>query len=158
MIVDLDAHQGNGHEHDHLDDEDTYIVDSYNDLIYPGDMDARAAIKKTITVRSSHSDVTYLDNITIGLIEAITEFNPEFIIYNAGTDILAGDPLGALMISPEAIIKRDEIVFELCLKGDRVIPVVMLMSGGYQMSNAEIIAESIQNLIAKFDLSIKSLK
>jgi histone deacetylase 11 len=30
MIVDLDAHQGNGHERDHLDDKDTYILDAYN--------------------------------------------------------------------------------------------------------------------------------
>ena len=37
MIVDLDAHQGNGHERDHMDDENTYIVDAYNHNIYPGD-------------------------------------------------------------------------------------------------------------------------
>jgi histone deacetylase 11 len=30
MIVDLDAHQGNGHERDHLDDKDTFIIDFYN--------------------------------------------------------------------------------------------------------------------------------
>jgi hypothetical protein len=30
---------------------------------------------------------------------------------------------------------------------DRKIPVAMLLSGGYQMVNAEIIANSIQNLL-----------
>ena len=37
MIVDLDAHQGNGHERDHLNDPETYIVDFYNHSIFPGD-------------------------------------------------------------------------------------------------------------------------
>lgn len=30
MIVDLDAHQGNGFERDLMDDEKTYIIDAYN--------------------------------------------------------------------------------------------------------------------------------
>jgi histone deacetylase 11 len=29
-IIDLDAHQGNGHEMDHINDEDTKIIDAYN--------------------------------------------------------------------------------------------------------------------------------
>jgi histone deacetylase 11 len=62
--------------------------------------------------------------------EAIDEFKPEFLIYNAGTDCLCGDPLGALNISEQGIITRDEIVFEYCLK--QGIPLTMIMSGGYQ--------------------------
>ena len=38
-------------------------------------------------------------------------FSPDILIYNAGTDILDGDPLGCLSITPEGIIERDEIVF-----------------------------------------------
>src|SRR5262249_40920176 len=34
MILDLDAHQGNGHEHDFLGDKDTFILDAYNPSIY----------------------------------------------------------------------------------------------------------------------------
>jgi histone deacetylase 11 len=30
MIIDLDAHQGNGHERDHQDREKYYIIDAYN--------------------------------------------------------------------------------------------------------------------------------
>ena len=32
---------------------------------------------------------------------ALNEFKPDIIIYNAGTDILDGDPLGCLSISPQ---------------------------------------------------------
>ena len=31
--------------------------------------------------------------------EALDSFRPDFVVYNAGTDILEGDPLGALAIS-----------------------------------------------------------
>ncbi len=44
MIIDLDAHQGNGHERDFKDDLHTYIVDAYNIRIYPGDTYAKDAI------------------------------------------------------------------------------------------------------------------
>jgi hypothetical protein len=35
IIVDLDAHQGNGHERDFLHDTNTFIMDMYNSSIYP---------------------------------------------------------------------------------------------------------------------------
>ena len=37
MIVDLDAHQGNGHERDFMNDGQVYIMDVYNRGIYPHD-------------------------------------------------------------------------------------------------------------------------
>jgi histone deacetylase 11 len=37
IIIDLDAHQGNGHERDFSEDPDTFIIDLYNHSIYPGD-------------------------------------------------------------------------------------------------------------------------
>jgi histone deacetylase 11 len=83
--------------------------------------------------------------------QAFEEFKPDFVIYNAGTDCMAGDPLGRLNLSPQAIIERDEIVFEIAYEQFK-IPVVMILSGGYQLSNAPNIADSIRNLIQRFDL------
>lgn len=37
MIIDLDAHQGNGYERDLLEDKHIHIVDVYRPDIYPGD-------------------------------------------------------------------------------------------------------------------------
>ena len=37
MIIDLDAHQGNGHERDFMNDKSVYILDIYNRGIYPHD-------------------------------------------------------------------------------------------------------------------------
>ena len=32
---------------------------------------------------------------------ALDEFKPDMVVYNAGTDVLAGDPLGMLDITPD---------------------------------------------------------
>ncbi|XP_052287071.1 histone deacetylase 11-like isoform X2 [Dreissena polymorpha] len=144
MIVDLDAHQGNGHERDFMDDDRVYIMDVYNRGIYPHDGYAKKAIKKKVELQSFTEDEDYLKLVADNLTEALSEFTPDVIVYNAGTDILEGDPLGHLNISAKGILKRDEIVFEHAIK--RKIPIVMVTSGGYQRSTGQIIADSILNL------------
>jgi histone deacetylase 11 len=76
--------------------------------------------------------------------QALDEFKPQFIIYNAGTDILAGDGLGRLNVSAQGIIERDQIVFQQARK--RNIPMLMILSGGYTLQSAGVISKSIANL------------
>lgn len=59
MIIDLDVHQGNGHERDHVGDKNTYIVDCYNHKIYPNDEYAKNAISRDMSVDSQTSDKEY---------------------------------------------------------------------------------------------------
>ncbi|XP_078488183.1 histone deacetylase 11 isoform X2 [Ciona intestinalis] len=144
MVVDLDAHQGNGYARDFMFDDRVFVMDVYNRNIYPHDGYAKRGIKRKVELTSGVDDQTYLPLIKSHLTESIGEFDPQLIVYNAGTDILQGDPLGHLNISAEGIVKRDEIVFALA-KG-RGIPIVMLTSGGYQRTTARIIANSILSL------------
>ncbi|XP_078369985.1 histone deacetylase 11-like [Oculina patagonica] len=144
MIIDLDAHQGNGHEADFDGDEQVYIMDVYNAYIYPGDRKVKSAIKKNVELTHHTDDKTYLPLLRKHIPEALDEFKPDIIAYNAGTDILMGDPLGNLAITPQGIIERDQIVFQEARQ--RGIPIFMLTSGGYQRRTARIIADSILNL------------
>lgn len=51
MIIDLDVHQGNGHERDFILDTDTFIVDCYNaEIPFPGDTKAMEAIGQQLYV------------------------------------------------------------------------------------------------------------
>ena len=150
MIIDLDAHQGNGHERDHMDKEKYYIFDVYNHCIFPGDRYAKTSIDMDVDASRCPSDRPYLQMLAQKLPEAFDAFQPDFVAYNAGTDCMAEDPLGAMNISANGIIKRDELVFQECLT--RKVPVVMVLSGGYQYNNAPCIADSITNLISKFNL------
>ena len=63
MIVDLDAHQGNGHERDFIDDSDCFIFDCFRPDIYPGDVDALRAVSKQVHVSPRDNADTYLSKI-----------------------------------------------------------------------------------------------
>jgi len=154
LIVDLDAHQGNGHERDFTHDvlvlKTVYIFDLYSSPNYPSDYDAKRAISCGYPLPYNTDDVTYMRILTKRLPESLEEFKPDIIYYNAGTDCLKGDPIGALGLSANCIIQRDEFVFENAFK--RNTPIVMVLSGGYQQNNARVIADSIINLDKKFHI------
>lgn len=147
MIVDLDAHQGNGHERDFLGNKSVYILDIYNCCIYPRDMEARKGISREVRLTNFTQDSEYLHLVETNLEDALREFHPDILVYNAGTDILDGDRLGLLAISPQGIVRRDELVFMKAR--ERRVPIAMVTSGGYLKKTARIIADSIINLYHK---------
>ncbi|VDK84429.1 unnamed protein product [Litomosoides sigmodontis] len=153
MIIDLDAHQGNGHESDFCGDNRVYILDMFNNRIYPQDLKARRAIRRSVHLHVGAKDAEYISLLSSNLQDVLSEFLPDIIVYNAGTDCLRGDPLGLLSLSAKGIRKRDEIVFKMARS--RHIPVVMLLSGGYMPNTHEVIAKSILNLYDKNLLKVE---
>ena len=172
MVVDVDVHQGNGHERSKMhfgggvtghaapaagDTEsmpEVFTVDVYNKQIYPLDFEAKAAIDVDIPLPGGANDEMYLSALRAGLKEAFEKCQPppQLLVYNAGTDVLVGDPLGGMSVSFEGVIKRDEMVFEEALKHG--VPVVMVTSGGYSKQSAPCIAKSVENLITKFGMGL----
>ncbi|XP_058451615.1 histone deacetylase 11 [Malaya genurostris] len=144
LILDLDAHQGNGYARDLMDDTSVFIMDMYNYRIYPKDQEAKLAIRRAVELKPHTQDSEYLQKLRTNLVRSFEEFKPNFVVYNAGTDVLKGDPLGILDITPAGVIERDEIVFQMAQA--RHVPLVMLLSGGYLRSSARVIADSILNL------------
>ena len=152
LVVDLDAHQGNGHARDKIrfGKDNVVILDMYNPRIFPGDGFAKSGIDIEILVGRNDDDEAYLDKLQSGL-ERVREFGKiDFIVYNAGTDILQGDSLGKLSISEDGVVRRDEKVFRFAREIN--VPLLMLLSGGYQKNNALVIAKSIFNLDKKFNI------
>ncbi len=145
MVIDLDAHQGNGNEAIFKDDPRTHVFDVYNDFIYPQDSKVKKYIEFRYPVTPYITDEPYLSLIEKELGPAIAKAKPDIIIYNSGTDIFKADPLGGMSISEDGIIKRDEIVFRNAL-GNKT-PILMVLSGGYNKKSAEIIGKSIENIL-----------
>ena len=56
---------------------------------------------RKVELYSYTRDAEYLRLVRKHVKEALEEFSPQLIVYNAGTDVLEGDPLGALSISPQ---------------------------------------------------------
>ncbi|KDO80058.1 hypothetical protein CISIN_1g018685mg [Citrus sinensis] len=63
MIIDLDAHQGNGHEKDFSSDSRVYILDMFNPGIYPRDYEARRFIDQKVEVVSGTTTNEYLKKL-----------------------------------------------------------------------------------------------
>uniref|UniRef100_A0A0K0CVS2 Hist_deacetyl domain-containing protein n=1 Tax=Angiostrongylus cantonensis TaxID=6313 RepID=A0A0K0CVS2_ANGCA len=154
MIIDLDAHQGNGHERDFGNDERVFILDVYNPRIYPRDHQAERGISRSVHVGSMTSDAEYLRLVKRHFSAALSQFKCDLVVYNAGTDSLDHDPLGCLSLSQECIIRRDELVFDLCRQNET--PIAMLTSGGYLMESANTIACSVRNLHEKQLIQLKT--
>ncbi|GLI64246.1 hypothetical protein VaNZ11_007445, partial [Volvox africanus] len=155
LFIDMDAHQGNGVERDKLQlpVEDLHIIDFYNARIFPLDDEAKPAIDIAVELRSGAEDDEILGRLQAVLaVAANTLPRPDLVMYNAGTDVLAGDPLGRLGMTAAGVVQRDEIVWRWCRDVARA-PVVMTLSGGYTRESAGVITGSIRNLFEKFNLA-----
>ncbi len=153
MIIDLDAHQGNGYARDFMGDKDVYIMDFFTyeaDNFYPDDTLAMARINYKEKLNYQTGDDEYLERLECALTFTENAFKPDIIYYVAGTDTLQGDKLGLQNLSEDAIKRRDEMVFRYAF--ERETPIAMVFGGGYQMNNAPLICDSIENLHAQFGI------
>jgi histone deacetylase 11 len=150
--IDLDVHQGNGVCYQFMNDRRVLIFDMYNQAIYPMDFPARMRLDADIPLATGCGDDEYL--------LALQRKLPEFLetladsgavrlaIYNAGTDVVAGDPLGQLNLSPGAVLERDLFVVDQFRR--RNIPTLMLPSGGYTRQSYRLVADSVERLLRSY--------
>lgn len=142
LIVDVDAHQGNGNERVFYDNPSVSILDMYNKDIYPGDRWARRRIDYDIPVPSGIRDEEYLRALDSNLSRALSELGSislAFVI--AGTDVYEGDQLGRLQLSADGVLARDKLVFHRLVEAN--VPWVMLLGGGYSKESYHLVAQSV---------------
>lgn len=149
VYVDCDAHQGNGVCRAFAADRRVFIYDIYNAAIYPRDAEARRRIDCDVPLTPNQTDAEYLHALTETLprfLDGISRpTRPAFAIYNAGTDIYRGDPLGALAVTAAGVLKRDRFVLnELTARGT---PTIMLPSGGYTRESFQLIADTVADVL-----------
>ena len=117
MIIDFDAHQGDGYEEDlraEVKAGQVHIVDAYTPALYNDWNGTRKVIGTKIHYSVKDDGTQFLAQIRKKLPKAIQEFQPDFVIYNAGTDPLKGDRYGDLKFTEKSLIERDEFVWRAC--------------------------------------------
>lgn len=154
VYIDLDAHQGNGVCHQFMDDPEVFIFDMYNSWIYPtGDSAARGRIDCDVPLDYRSSGDEYLSLLRAKLpafLDSVSRTQEiSLAIYNAGTDVVSGDPLGGLDLSASDVLARDLFVIQQCR--DRGIPAVLLPSGGYTRESFRLIAATLAELLNQSD-------
>ena len=142
LIIDLDAHQGNGYQRVFHDEGGVYMFDMYNAHIYPNDGYARERIDCDVRLKLYTDDDTYLGLLHDRFPAALEEVNnPKIAFYIAGTDIYERDLLGNLKVTEAGVLSRDRFVFETLAAAE--IPCVMLLGGGYGRDSFRLIANAL---------------
>mgnify|MGYP001820274386 CR=1 FL=1 len=126
LIIDTDAHQGNGTIVCLANDPSTYSFSMHESGIYPepkekGDWD--------IGLAAGVTDASFLGTLKKSLPTMFARARPDIVFHVAGCDTLAGDPLANIAMTHEGIAKRDAMIAAYCKK--KKIPYVMTMAGGY---------------------------
>jgi acetoin utilization deacetylase AcuC-like enzyme len=126
LIVDLDVHQGNGTASIFHSRKDVFTFSMHGEKNYPlHKMESHL----DIALADGTGDDAYLALLEKHLLAVINDFQPDFIFYQSGVDVLASDALGRLALSIDGCKKRDEFVLRLAF--DQGLPLCISMGGGY---------------------------
>ena len=134
LVIDLDVHQGHGTASIFRDEPRVFTFSMHGERNYPlrkeqSDLD--------IGLPDGMTDAVYLQILRDTLPRLYEDFQPDFVFYLSGVDILESDKLGRLAISRAGCRERDSTVFNFC-KTHR-LPVVASMGGGYSPRIVDIV-------------------
>jgi acetoin utilization deacetylase AcuC-like enzyme len=139
LIIDLDVHQGNGTASIFNNSSDVFTLSFHGKNNYPF---RKESSDLDIEFDDDTDDDFYLKKLKKHLPEVIEKFEPNFIFYLSGVDVLSNDKLGKLGLSLRGCKERDRFVLDICKKNK--IPLQISMGGGYS-SNLKDIIEAHSN-------------
>jgi histone deacetylase 11 len=146
MVVDLDAHQGNGTAAVFTTWPWASIFDVYQEDLFPARKEPE---DYPFALPAGMTGSEYLDLIRDFLPGALDAVRPDLVIYNAGSDPFVNDPLAGLRLTMSDLADRDSIV--VTFARERLIPVAMVLSGGYSAESWRIHADSIEGILTRYD-------
>ena len=126
LIVDLDVHQGNGTAEIFSDRDEVFTFSMHGKHNYPLRKEKSSL---DVEMEDGIGDQPYLASLRKHLDKVLNEFQPDFLIYQSGVDVLASDKLGRLNLSLKGCKERDQIVFSTAKMNN--IPTICSMGGGY---------------------------
>jgi histone deacetylase 11 len=140
LVVDTDAHQGDGTHAFFAADPDVFSLSLHQGDIFPvpklrGDRD--------VPLRAGTDDAGFLAALDAALAEAPTDV--ALVVHVAGADVLGDDPLAGLSLTPEGLVTRDLRV--QAWARDRGIPLLHVLAGGYGPSAGAAQAESVAAML-----------
>lgn len=126
MIIDTDAHQGNGTHHIFASDERVFCYSLHVGANYPS-----RKVPGTLDVPVSRhaSDDEVNGALAATLPAAFERFTPELVLWISGADPHRNDRFGQMQMSVSGMRLRDEMVCRLVAAAG--VPLVVLYGGGY---------------------------
>jgi histone deacetylase 11 len=146
LVVDLDAHQGNGTASVFQDWSWAVLLDLYEEDIFPTWKEPE---DYPLPLQAGITGVEYLDIVRKFVPDALDRVQPDLVMYNAGSDPFVDDPLAQLRLMRSDLTERDLLV--VTMARERGIPVAMVLSGGYSTESWRIHADAIESILMRFD-------
>jgi len=152
MVVDTDAHQGNGTASLLADDPRVFTYSIHVGQNYPtkkveGSMDVE-------TVRYVEGEM-YLKQLFSSLAAGLDTFSPDLVIWIAGADNHSNDRFGQMHLSVKDLQRRDEVLLGAFMRNR--VPVAVLYGGGYNRQT-EFTAKIHRNTVATAKRLSESLR
>jgi acetoin utilization deacetylase AcuC-like enzyme len=142
MVVDTDAHQGDGTNAILGNDPRVFTYS-----IHVGRSSVARKVQGSMdveTVRYVEGEM-YLKQLFSSLAKALDSFSPDLVIWVAGVDNHRNDRLGQMFLSVKDLQRRDEVLLGAFLRNR--IPVAVLYGGGYNRQ-PEFTAKLHRNTVA----------
>ncbi|HEV3262311.1 MAG TPA: histone deacetylase [Gemmataceae bacterium] len=146
LVVDTDAHQGNGTAEAIRPWGWAHLLDFYEEDIYPW---PKVREEMAVPLPAQTKGPEYLEALRRHLRPALDRVRPDLVVYNAGSDVLLTDPLARLLLTPDEMAERD--LYVATEARDRGVPVAMVLSGGYGPASWQAHARAIEGILARFD-------
>jgi acetoin utilization deacetylase AcuC-like enzyme len=141
MVVDLDAHQGNGTNHLFRDDRRVFTYDVHVGRNYPSRKEPSSL---DVALNRFAGADEYFSRLTRTLPDALERFEPDLVFYNSGVDVHHDDRFGQMRLSTQDIAHRDRWTIDLCR--DWGIPVCVVYGGGYNAVEGMTAALHVQTI------------
>jgi acetoin utilization deacetylase AcuC-like enzyme len=149
MVVDLDAHQGNGTAALFARDPFVFTYSVHVGRNYPSKKE-----ESTLDVplsRYAGAD-EYFSRLNDTLAPAVEAFEPDLVYFNAGVDVHEDDRFGQMKLTTADMLRRDETVIHLCRRWG--IPLCVVYGGGYNRDPDVTAQLHVQTVLAAARSSI----
>lgn len=143
LIIDTDAHHGNGNAYTFMENRQITILDIYNAGIYPTSGYTRDRVDIPVPLTPGTDGQTYLQRYSEALEKLDDSYRLAFVV--AGTDTLMSDKLGGLCLSIDDVAEREKLTLQAL--NQRSTPTVMLGGGGYSKDSAKSVISAISTCV-----------
>lgn len=126
LIFDCDVHQGDGTAAILAGDPELFTCSIHCEKNFPT-RKSRSDLDVGLPVGLEDDD--YLAVVEETLADLLRQLQPDLVLYDAGVDVYAGDPLGRLAVSLTGLAERERRVLTLCR--EHGVPVATVIGGGY---------------------------
>ena len=143
LIIDTDAHHGNGNAYTFMDNDRVTILDVYNAGAYPTSGYTRERVNIPVPLPPGTDGSAYLESSKSAQEKLDGDYRMVFVI--AGTDVVLRDQLGGLSLNISDVAEREKMTIQTL--NQHGIPAVVLGGGGYSKDSAASVIAAISECL-----------